>query len=66
MISSFNFFFYRLAAGSANPKAAAAAAKEYFVDLNDMTEWAVKKNGPVITAAYQKSLVDLTTFRNAL
>ena len=56
----------RLAAGSANPKAAKAAAKEYFVDLNDMTEWAVKKNGPTIQAAYEKSLKDLIAFREAL
>jgi hypothetical protein len=58
--------FCRLAAGSANPKAAAAAAKEYFVDLNDMTEWAVKKSGPTVTAAYEKSLKDLKAFRAAL
>ena len=63
---SSNFKFQRLAAGSANPKVAAAAAKAYFVDLNDMTEWAVKKNGPIITAAYEKSLADLQAFRNAL
>lgn len=56
----------RLADSSANPKAATAAAKAYFVDLNDMTEWAVKKNGVVITEAYQQSLNDLAAFRKAL
>lgn len=61
-----SFNDYRLAAGSPTPKVAAAAAKAYFVDLNDMTEWAVKKNGPTITAAYEKSLADLIAFRNAL
>jgi hypothetical protein len=35
----------RLAASSKSPEKAKAAAKAYFVDLNDMTEWAVKKNG---------------------
>ena len=63
---SSDYLNYRLAAGSATPKVAAAAAKAYFVDLNDMTEWAVKKNGPIITAAYEKSLADLQAFRNAL
>lgn len=43
-----------------------SAAKEYFVDLNDITEWAIKKNGAVTNAAYQKSLVDLAAFRAAL
>lgn len=57
---------YRLADTSANPKAATAAAKAYFVDLNDMTEWAIKKNGVVICEAYQKSLTDLAAFRKAL
>jgi hypothetical protein len=55
-----------LADSSANPKAATAAAKAYFVDLNDMTEWAIKKNGVVICDAYQKSLTDLAAFRKAL
>ena len=58
--------FLRLADSSANPKAATAAAKAYFVDLNDMTEWAIKKNGVVICDAYQKSLTDLAAFRKAL
>ena len=58
--------FDRLADSSANPKAATAAAKAYFVDLNDMTEWAVKKNGVVITEAYKQSLTDLAAFRKAL
>jgi hypothetical protein len=31
-----------------------------------MTEWAIKKDGKVICAAYEKSLVDLATFRKAL
>ena len=59
-------YFLRLADSSANPKAATAAAKAYFVDLNDMTEWAIKKNGVVICDAYQKSLTDLAAFRKAL
>ena len=59
-------FLNRLADSSANPKAATAAAKAYFVDLNDMTEWAVKKNGVVITEAYKQSLTDLAAFRKAL
>ena len=57
---------HRLADSSANPKAATAAAKAYFVDLNDMTEWAIKKNGVVICDAYQKSLTDLAAFKKAL
>ena len=64
--NSFFTYFNRLADSSANPKAATAAAKAYFVDLNDMTEWAIKKNGVVICDAYQKSLTDLAAFRKAL
>jgi hypothetical protein len=56
----------RLADTSKDPKAATAAAKAYFVDLNDMTEWAVKKDGSVITQAYQQSLADLAAFKKYL
>jgi hypothetical protein len=55
-----------LADTSKDPKAATAAAKAYFVDLNDMTEWAVKKDGSVITQAYQQSLADLAAFKKYL
>jgi len=53
----------RLARSSSDPKAAEAAAKTYFTDLNDMYEWATKKNADVITASYEKSLKDLAAFK---
>eukprot|EP00596_Hydrurales_sp_CCMP1899_P007625 CAMPEP_0119036270 /NCGR_PEP_ID=MMETSP1177-20130426/3870_1 /TAXON_ID=2985 /ORGANISM="Ochromonas sp, Strain CCMP1899" /LENGTH=178 /DNA_ID=CAMNT_0006995873 /DNA_START=163 /DNA_END=699 /DNA_ORIENTATION=- len=56
----------RLAASSKTPDKAKAAAKAYFVDLNDMTEWAVKKNGDVINKAYEQSKIDLQAFRAAV
>jgi hypothetical protein len=55
----------RLADASKDPKAATAAAKAYFSDLNDITEWAIKKRGDVVNAAFEKSVKDLATF-NAL
>ena len=57
---------FRLAENSKNPTAAAAAARTYFVDLNDMSEWARKKNGDIITAAYEKSKTDLAAFQTLL
>jgi hypothetical protein len=67
-LNLFIFFLilFRLSESSPQPKVASAAAKAYFVDLNDMTEWAIKKDGKTICAAYEKSLVDLAAFRAAL
>ena len=53
----------RLAASSKDSKAAEAAARTYFTDLNDMFEWATKKNGAVVTASYEKSVKDLAAFK---
>ncbi len=46
-----------------DPKAASAAAKSYFSDLNDMFEWAEKKNAANVNAAYKKSLSDMVAFK---
>ena len=56
----------RLAASSSNPKAAEAAARTYFNDLNDMFVGARMKKGDVVTAAYDKSVADLTAFKALL
>jgi hypothetical protein len=56
----------RLAKSSSDPEAATKLAKTYFVDLNDMTEWAIKKNGATVLAAYEKSLQDMTAFKAAV
>ena len=60
---SFREASLRLAAASNDPKAATAAAKTYFDDLNDIFVFATKKNGDVITATYEKSLKDLAAFK---
>eukprot|EP00600_Ochromonadales_sp_CCMP1393_P004993 CAMPEP_0174954834 /NCGR_PEP_ID=MMETSP0004_2-20121128/648_1 /TAXON_ID=420556 /ORGANISM="Ochromonas sp., Strain CCMP1393" /LENGTH=182 /DNA_ID=CAMNT_0016202699 /DNA_START=755 /DNA_END=1303 /DNA_ORIENTATION=- len=56
----------RLAEKSADPKAANAAAKTYFADLEDMFVFATKKSGPKVQAAYDKSVTDLATFKTFL
>ena len=56
----------RLAAVANDPKAATAAAKAYFNDINDMNEWAIKKNGATVLAAYEKSKTDLAAFQALL
>lgn len=59
-------YHHRLASTAKNTKAATAAAKTYFTDLNDMYEGAVKKNAATVNAAYQKSLKDLATFKTTI
>jgi hypothetical protein len=49
-----------------SPKDATAAAKAYFADLNDITEFATKKKGDLVLAAYDKSVKDLATFKSLL
>mmetsp|Transcript_21375 Transcript_21375/g.29409 ORF Transcript_21375/g.29409 Transcript_21375/m.29409 type:complete len:215 (-) Transcript_21375:144-788(-) len=56
----------RLAEASKSPKAASAAAKAYFDDLNDVFVFATKKNGPVVQASYEKSVKDLASFKALL
>ena len=46
-----------------NKPEAVKAAKTYFVDLNDMFEWAEKKDGSKINAAYDKSVADMKAFK---
>lgn len=53
----------RLAASSTNPKAAEAAAKTYFSDLEDVYVFSEKKNGDVVLKSYEKSVKDLETFK---
>ena len=53
----------RVAEASKNPKAAVAAGKKYFSDLNDIYEFSVQKNGDAILAAYKSSLKDLAAFQ---
>lgn len=54
---------YRVAASAKDSKAALEAAKIYTQDLNDMFQGAVLKKGDVVTAAYQKSLKDIASFK---
>lgn len=56
----------RLASNSNKPKEATAAAKAYFVDLNDMYEQSVKKDGAQILAAYENSKKDLASFKSLI
>jgi hypothetical protein len=53
----------RLADASKDPKAANAAAKAYFSDLNDIIEFSIKKNGDTVASAYAQSLKDLANFK---
>lgn len=55
----------RLAEASKDPVKATAAAKTYFQDINDISEWSYKKNGAKAQAAYDKSVKDLASY-NAL
>jgi hypothetical protein len=55
----------RLAEASKAPEKATAAAKTYFQDINDISEWSSKKNGAKAQAAYDKSVKDLASY-NAL
>ncbi len=54
----------RLSGIAKDSKAATAAAKTYFQDLNDMFEWASKKNGDNVLAAFKKSQADMATFKS--
>jgi hypothetical protein len=54
--------YRRLSAVASSPKDAKAIAKSYFVDLNDMNEWAVKKTGAKVLDAYTKSKEDMAKF----
>lgn len=56
----------RLAETSSNPKAAAAAAKVYFSDLNDIFEYSTKKSPEKVLASYEASKKDLDTFKTFL
>jgi hypothetical protein len=56
----------RLAAVSKDKEGATAAAKAYFVDLNDIFESARGKNLNKIEATYAKSLDDLAAFKKFL
>jgi len=56
----------RLAKASKTPEKATAAAKEYFTNLNDMTEWSIKKNDVRVNAAYEKSKSDMAAFKALL
>lgn len=56
----------RLAAASKTPKEAAALVKVYVEDLNDMFEYATKKSGDKVLAAYEKSLKDLAAVKAVL
>lgn len=58
--------FFRLAESSKDSKSATAAAKAYFDDLNDINEWAIKKNAGKVLAAYDKSKTDAATFKSLL
>lgn len=53
----------RLAESSSDPAGATAAAKAYFQDLNDIAEFATKKNGDIVLASYSKSQADLAAFK---
>lgn len=53
----------RLADASNDPKAANAAAKEYFRDLNDIIEFSKKKKSDIVANAYAQSLKDLANFK---
>jgi hypothetical protein len=53
----------RLADASKDPKAANAAAKVYFSDLNDVNEWTLKKSQTQVMKFYAQSVVDLNKFK---
>ena len=53
----------RLANASKNPAQATAAAKTYFSDINDMYEFATKKDGATIDKLYTESVADLNAFK---
>mgnify|MGYP000250569361 CR=1 FL=1 len=55
----------RIADTSSNPAEARKLAQVYFSDLNDMSEWSRKKNVDKVSAAYEKSKVDLAAFEAA-
>ena len=55
-----------LAKYSSNPKAADAAAKSYYQDLNDMFVFSKQKNADKVNAAYEKSVSDLATFKSLI
>jgi len=54
---------FRLARAAPNPKAAEAAAKTYFQDLEDVYVFAERKNGDVVLKSYEKSVKDLEAFK---
>lgn len=56
-------FCFRLAAASTNPKAAEAAAKTYFSDLEDVYVFSKKKDVEVVLKSYEKSVKDLEAFK---
>jgi len=56
----------RLAAASPNAAASTANAKAYFSDINDIFEWATKKDAGKITQYYTESVADLKAFKAGL
>lgn len=56
----------RLASYSKNPTEATAAAKTYFSDLNDILEFASKKDAGASEAAYKKSLADIAAYKKLI
>eukprot|EP00607_Mallomonas_marina_P011243 CAMPEP_0182416130 /NCGR_PEP_ID=MMETSP1167-20130531/265_1 /TAXON_ID=2988 /ORGANISM="Mallomonas Sp, Strain CCMP3275" /LENGTH=185 /DNA_ID=CAMNT_0024588589 /DNA_START=159 /DNA_END=716 /DNA_ORIENTATION=- len=52
----------RVAEASKNPEKAKAAAKKYFVDLNDMFVLSEQKNGGTLLEVYDLSVKDLDNF----
>ena len=56
----------RLAATSQDKKAATAAAKAYFVDINDIFVSSKFKDQSKVDEIYKKSVEDLKTFKSLL
>lgn len=53
----------RLAASSKDPTAATAAAKTYFVDINDVIVNSIGHRAEVVESAYAASVKDLAAFK---
>jgi hypothetical protein len=56
----------RLSEASQDPSKSSLLAKAYFCDLNDLMEWAIKKDGPTVMKAYEQSKTDLAAFKAAV
>ena len=53
----------KVAENSKSPEKSTAAAKAYFSDINDIFEFASKKDGAAVNKAYEKSVTDLAAFQ---